>query len=135
MDFSELQRVISNRWATTQQTRIRHSWWLIIVAFCLHVIVDPALTYLAVAHLDLAREANPFIRYWLTAGTVPFVLIHLPMYVFCGISLVIVRRLYRSATVREQVIMYRLSVVGFSGLILWGILLSLNALRVIWLGI
>ena len=127
-------RAISNRWATTEQARIRHSCWLLTVACCLHLVVDPALTYLAVVHLDAAREANPLLRRWLTAGGLSFISIHIPMYLLSGAALVVIRRLYRSATAREQVVMYQLSVVGFSGFILWGLLLSLNALRVIWLG-
>ena len=117
--------------ATTETTRIRQSSLLLAVALCLHTVVDPALTYLAVVHLQVALEANPFINRWLQAGLGPFVAIHLPVYALGGAAIVTLRWLYHTATPREQ----ELSVIGFSGLLLWGAILVANGLVVLWTGL
>ena len=134
MRSANFLRMISTRLATTQQARIRHSCALLIVAFVLHTIVDPALTYLAVVQFEVAYETNPFMRQWLAAGPIPFILIHVPMYAFCGVALILLRWFYRTATEWEQYVIYSVSMIGFSGLICWGILLAVNGVRVLWLG-
>lgn len=134
MNAFQLPESITTRLATTQQARIWHSCALLIVAFFLHTVVDPALTYLAVVHFEVAYETNPFIRQWLAAGAIPFIFIHFPMYVFCGVALISLRWFYRTATEWEQYVIYSVSMIGFSGLICWGILLALNGVRVLWLG-
>ena len=122
-------------WVPTSSSQLRYSSLLLLVAFGLHTIVDPALTYLAVVHFDVATEANPFIDRWLQAGLGPFIAIHLPMYAL-GVGLLAwLRRLYRAATPREQVYLYYLSMLGFSGLTLWGLALVVNNAATLWIGL
>lgn len=121
--------------ATTETDRIRQSSLLLAAALCLHTVVDPALTYLAVVHFEVALEANPFIKRWLRAGLGSFVAIHLPVYALGGVAIVTLRWLYHTATPREQELLYYLSVIGFSGLLLWGTILVANGLAVLWTGL
>lgn len=124
-------RIISWR-LPTQEQRIRRSLIVFYVAVTFHTVLDPAITYLAVIQFEQGFEANPFIRSWLHAGLLPFVFVHLPVYVLCIGGGLTLRRLLQQAAGREQIVVYYLSIVGFSGLSCWGLLIVLNNLWVIW---
>jgi len=135
MGVDYVTHILAGWQATTEAERIRHSCVLLAVAFCLHTVADPALTYLGVVHFEVATEANPFIEQWLQAGLWPFIAIHLPVYALGAGSIVCLRWLYQAATPREQELMYYSSMIGFSGLILWGAILILNSLFVLWIAL
>jgi hypothetical protein len=119
----------------SQPQQVRRSLCLLGIAVGLHTIVDPALTYLAVIHLEVGFEMNSLMRPWLRAGLIPFILIHLPVYAFSIGAGVTFRWLLQQASGREQMVIYYLSVIGFSGLICWGLALVANNLWILWIGL
>jgi hypothetical protein len=124
---------MSYLFATAQVDRIYQIKLLWICCFLLHTILDPAITYVAVAILEVGIEANPFIRRYLNAGIVVFVAIHLPIYVIGVIGYVVLRWLVQHGTEDEQRRVYYLSIITLVGINIWGAVLVLNNLRVIWI--
>jgi len=104
-----------------------------IGAFFFHTIADPAVTYIAVTILEVGVETNPFIRSWLDEGIEMFVLIHIPLYIFGIIGAVVIRWLFKQGSEREQKQVYYLSIIVLGVINVWGALLVLNNLWVIWI--
>lgn len=120
-------------WLSAQTQRTRRSLCLLAVAVILHTVVDPAVTYLVVIHFEVGFETNPFMRLWLYAGPLSFILIHLPIYAFSIGAGLAFRWLLQRASGTEQMAIYYLSMIGFSGLICWGLVLVANNLWVLWI--
>jgi len=118
--------------ATTEEQRIQHLSVLWCSAFIFHTILDPVTTYIVVVIFDAGTELNPLIKPWLQDGLRSFFLIHLPLYVLGICGLMILRWLFMQANDFEQLQAYYLSVFVLSGISVWGLLLVLNNLWVVW---
>jgi len=125
--------VRSESTASTESRRLRHLFILWIGAFFLHTIADPAATYIDVTILEIGVETNPFIRSWLDKGIGMFVLIHIPLYIFGIIGIMVIRWLFKQGSEREQKQVYCLSIIVLGGINIWGALLVLNNLWLIWI--
>lgn len=125
-----------SEWQPPSETQqIKRSLRLLAVATLFHTVLDPAITYFVVIHFGVGFELNPVLRPWLQAGLFPFIIVHLPVYILSVGGGLAFRRLLQHASGREQVAIYYLSVVGFGGLVCWGVVLVMNNLWVLWAGI
>jgi len=119
----------------SQSQQVRRSLCLLAIAIGLHTVVDPAITYLVVIYLEVGFETTPFIQTRLHAGLFPFILMHIPVYVLSIGAALTFRWLLQQASGREQIAVYYLSIIGFSGLICWGLAIVLNNIWVLWAGL
>jgi hypothetical protein len=118
-----------------QDRQIQRILFLWCFVFFLHAVADPAITYLAVVILDVGTEVNPLLRVWLQHGWRSFLLIHVPLYALGVGGFVLLRWLFRQADRHEQRQAYWLALIVMSGLSIWGVVLVVNNLWVIWAGI
>jgi hypothetical protein len=119
--------------ASAEEQQLQQLLILWISAFFFHTVADPAITYIAVIHLEAGIEANPFMRLWLEKGVGIFVLIHVPLYVIGVVGFVLLRWLIKQGSKHEQRQVYYLSVIVLSGINIWGTVLVFNNLWVIWI--
>ena len=125
-------RLDSIFYAPTEQGRLKQLLVLWISAFFFHTVADPATTYVAVSHLEVGVETNPYMRLWLNKGVGMFVLIHIPLYALGIVGFVLLRWLLKQSSGHEQRQVYYLSVIVLSGINIWGVVLVSNNLWVIW---
>jgi len=123
----------SHFFTTIQAERIYCIKLLWILCFLFHTILDPAITYVAVVMLEVGIESNPFIQRWLDKGIGMFVLIHIPVYIFGIIGFMILQWLFNQGSKQEQRQVYYLSIIVLGGVNIWGVVLVLNNLWVIWI--
>lgn len=116
---------------STEERRFKKILILWIGAFFFHTVADPATTYVAVTHLQVGVETNPFIRLWLNKGVGMFVLIHVPLYVIGVVGFVLLQWLIEQGSEHDQRQVYYLSVIVLSGINIWGAVLAFNNLLVI----
>jgi hypothetical protein len=120
-------------YALTKENRLKQLLVLWISAFFFHTVADPATTYVAVTHLGVGVETNPFIRVWLDKGVGNFILIHIPLYALGVVGFVFLRWLIKQGSEHEQRQVYYLSVIVLCGINIWGVVLVFNNLWVIWI--
>ena len=118
--------------ASTEEQQLQQLLILWISAFLFHTVADPATTYVAVSHLEVGFETNPYMRLWLNKGVGMFVLIHIPLYALGIVGFVLLRWLIKQSSGHEQKQVYYLSVIVLSGINIWGVVLVSNNLWVIW---
>lgn len=111
--------------------RLRRFWALGLVAVGLHTVLDPVTTYVAVTVFEAGTEANPWLAGYLAQGAWAFAAIHLPVYLITFGVLGGFTWLYQQASAAEAAQLYRLSLVAWSGIILWGLLVVANNLLVV----
>ena len=119
--------------ASTEGRRLKQLLFLWIGAFFFHTVADPVTTYVAVTHLEVGVEANPFMRLWLNKGVGMFVLIHIPLYALGIVGFVLLRWLIKQGSEHEQRQVYYLSVIVLSAITIWGAVLAFNNLWIIWI--
>ena len=119
-------------WATRfSDSRVRRFWVLGLAALLLHTVLDPLLTYLAVNVFEVGVETNLWLATYLNQGLFMFTLIHLPLYLGVFLMMGLFTWLFSRASESEATQLYWLSVVIWSGIILWGILIVGNNLWVL----
>jgi hypothetical protein len=118
---------------SAKKRRLKHLLILWIGAFFFHAVADPVVTYIAVTLLEAGVETNPFIRGWLNQGIGMFVLIHIPLFILGVVGWMILRWLIKQELKQEQKSVYYLSVIALVVINLWGAILVLNNLWVIWI--
>jgi hypothetical protein len=121
--------------ATSLPARINQVKTLWFCTFFLHAILDPFITYLSIGVLGIGYESNPFLREWLNEGIGPFVLIHIPLLVIAIVGFLILRWFLSHGDESEQTQVYYLSVLILGGAIIWGGLVVINNLWVLWSGL
>lgn len=106
--------------------RVRRFGFLGIIALVIHGVVDPLVSYLAIAVLDVGREANPLMAPYFQEGLMVLVLIHLPLYVLViGCILAYSWLFFRASRVERQWL-HRLSLMMWGLIIAWGLILVVN---------
>lgn len=118
---------------SAEKRRLKHLLILWIGAFFFHAVADPVVTYIAVTLLEAGVETNPFIRGWLNQGIGMFILIHIPLFILAVVGWMILRWLIKRELKQEQRSVYHLSVIVLVVINLWGAILVLNNLWVIWI--
>ncbi|MFC7059981.1 hypothetical protein [Halovenus salina] len=115
--------------------RIKRFWGLGLIAVFLHGVADPVITYITVSVYDVGREANPWLATHLEKGATSFLLVHAQLYlIIFGIFAAFTWLFYRGTdSEREQI--YKLSLVLWSLIILWGAFIVGNNLFVLADGI
>lgn len=114
-----------------EDRRIKVFWVLGLTALFVHGVADPAVTYFIVNVFGVGAEANPFLAPPLEKGAVPFILIHLPLYAgVCG-ACASFTWLFSCGSETEKQRLYRLSILIWPLIIVWGVFLVANNLIVL----
>lgn len=122
-----VSQTLPSAWEDTlTDYRIKHFWMFGLIAVFLHGVADPFVTYLTVNVQGVGTEANPWLATQLQSGMVDFILVHIPLYVMIfGIFVGFTWLFHRgSDSEREQI--YKLSLVLWLLIILWGIVIVSN---------
>lgn len=115
--------------------RVRRFWKLGLAAIFVHVVLDPLVTYVAVAVLQVGVESNPWLAQYLSGGGWEFAIIHLPLVVLVSTIFLAYTWLFTRSSDREATQLYLLSVVFWSVILVWGCLVVGNNLAVVLTGI
>lgn len=131
----ELPSAVSSRPESLSHGRFQLITGLWVGASLLHIVADPVTTYTAVVLVEAGIEANPVLRGWVQQGPVAFVLVHIPLIVASIVGWAALLLLLDRSTPRETTQVFYISIVALSGIILWGVFLLVNNLRVILAGL
>jgi len=115
--------------------RVRRFWKLGLAAVFVHIVLDPLTTYISVVTFGVGIEANSWLAAYLHAGGWAFVKIHLPLLFFIGAIFIGFTWLFSISSKRETRQLYILSILTWGGIILWGILVVVNNLMVLFTGL
>jgi hypothetical protein len=124
-----------NPLAGTLPDRLRHLKLLWICAFLLHAVLDPLITYISIRVLDTGYESNAFMRVWLNDGIGSFLLIHIPLFLYGVVGFLLLRWLLKLGNESQQAQVYYLSVGILGGAIIWGGVVVINNMWVLWTGL
>jgi hypothetical protein len=115
--------------------RVRRFWILGIIALIIHGVLDPLVSYLAIAVFNVGQEANHLIAPYFQDGPITLLIIHIPLYAFCIGCFFVYTWLFSRGSVSERRQMYVLSLGLWCLIILWGLLLVFNNLLVLVYGL
>lgn len=110
---------------TPLDTQIRNLGLLFGTVLLLHGLLDPLLTYVIVQVFDVGSELNPILRGGLERGLLPFVLVHVPLFLGASLLFWLVTRLMRRGTAQERTFIYTVGVLVLLAMILWGVAILL----------
>lgn len=111
--------------------RVRRFGLLGIMALVIHGVVDPLVSYLAIAVFEVGHEANPLMAPYFQEGFVTLVLVHLPLYLLLIGCIIVYSWLFFRASEAERQWLHRSSVVIWGLIIAWGLVLVSNNLLVL----
>ena len=111
--------------------RVRWFWKLGVAAVFIHIILDPLVTYIVVVVFEVGAEANPWLATYLNSGNWAFVSIHLPLVLFVGAAFVGFTWLFSISSDRESRQLHILSLLTWSAVLLWGLLIVAHNLAVL----
>lgn len=112
-------------------SRVRRFWLLGIIALVIHGLLDPLVSYLAIAVFEVGREANPLIAPYFQEGLVTLILVHLPLYFLLIACILFHFWLFLRASETERQWLHRFSLIMWGLIIAWGLILVSNNLLVL----
>jgi membrane-bound metal-dependent hydrolase YbcI (DUF457 family) len=115
--------------------RIRRFWQFGLVGLFLHGVADPLVTYLVGPVYGVGIETNRWLSLYLSEGPVAFVAIHLPLYIFAIAGFCVFTWLFVRASPKERDQLYKLSLIVWGLIILWGVVIVANNLLVLASGL
>jgi len=115
--------------------RVRRFWLLGLAAVFVHTVLDPLVTYAVVAVFDVGVESNPWLAGYLDQGGWAFAMIHLPLYGFVAVVLCAYTYLFSIASEQEATRLHQLSLLAWSGILLWGLIVVGHNLGVLLNGL
>lgn len=132
--MSSQRRTVNDLATVWADRRLRHIWLLGGAALLLHGVFDPVVTYLAVIVFESGREGNVWLATYLHRGAWPFLRVHIPLYLGFTAALCGLTWLFTHGSDEEAATVYKIALVGWAGIIVWGLALTANNLVVLLTG-
>ena len=111
--------------------KVKVIWILGLVAFAIHGVFDPIISYLAISVFDVATEANPLMAPHLQGSIGDLLLIHVPLVVLTLGGLAMLTWLFSIGTSSQKQQLFQISIGAWTLIILWGLVVVANNLLVL----